>query len=258
MKIDDSIKAKYYGGVSNDRRFIVLHYTANSGTKATARGVANYFHNATVEASAHYVVDEGDTAYQCVPENHVAWAVGGNKYPQTEGASFYGVCDNYNSISIEMVSHTNDEDIYYIPKKTVDNALELTKMLQKKYGIDNDGVIRHYDVNGKPCPWCWTNVNPYHGDALWVDFKRRLNAGSEPMSEQSDTLYRVQVGAFKSKSNAENYMKGIRGKGFPAFVTNVNGWWKVQVGAFKNKSNAENYVAELKTAGYDCFIVEVK
>lgn len=251
MNIDASIRAKYYGGVTHDRQFIVLHYTANSGTKATAKGVANFFANNPNQSSAHYVVDEGDTAYLCVPEDHAAWAVGGNKYPQTSGASFYGECGNFNSISIEMVSHTTEDDVYYIPKKTVDNALELTKMLQKKYGIDDDHVIRHYDVNGKPCPWCWTNVAPYQGDALWQDFKRRLGY------TVSDILYRVQVGAFKNKANAENYMQGIRAKGFPAFVTQVGDLWKVQVGAFKNKNNALNYIAELKAAGYDCFIVEV-
>lgn len=175
MKIDDSIRAKYYGGAMQSVQFIVLHYTANSGTTATAKGNANFFANNPNQSSAHYVVDSGDTVYQCVPETNAAWAVGGNKYPYTKGATFYGICTNFNSISIEMVSCTDSNGAYYIPKKTIDNALELVKRLQSKYGIDNDHVIRHYDVTGKPCPWCWVNVDPYNGEELWQTFKSRLS-----------------------------------------------------------------------------------
>lgn len=183
MKIDDSIRAKYYGGYNNKIEYIVLHYTANSGTNATAKGNANYFANPKYEASAHFVVDSGDTIYQCVPENHAAWAIGGYKYPYTIGATFYNICTNYNSLSIEMVSCTDKNGAYYIPGKTIDHAVELTKQLMKKYGVDANHVIRHYDVTGKPCPWCWTNVDPYSGDDLWKAFKARLSNSTPQPSE---------------------------------------------------------------------------
>lgn len=41
------------------------------------------------------------------------------------------------------------------------------------------------------------------------------------------------------------------------YVEEPKTWYKVQVGAFKNKSNAENLLAELKSKGYNGFIVEV-
>lgn len=173
MIIDDSIRAKYYGDTENARRYIVIHYTANDGQSATAKGNANYFHNATRQASAHYVVDEGDVIYRCVPEDRVAWAVGGNKYPNT-GGSFYGVCTNYNSISIEMVSHTDSTGKYYIPKIIAEHTLELVKDIQHRYNIPADRVLRHYDVNGKPCPMPWTNECGYDGEQLWKDFKANL------------------------------------------------------------------------------------
>ena len=262
MKIDDSILAKYYGGISYDREFIVLHYTANSGTTATARGNANYFASCDRQASAHYVVDEGDTAYKCVPENHIAYAVGGTIYPATKGAMFYGKCGNGNSISIEMVSHS-DANGYYIPEKTVDNALTLVRELQARYNIPNDHVIRHYDVNGKPCPWCWTDVQGYDGERLWEAFKARLE-GFEPVVDKnteddietpSTTLYRVQVGAFKNRGNAEAMLEEVKALGFGAFIVSVGGLYKIQVGAFKMKANAEKYLEEIKNAGLDGFIV---
>ena len=248
MNIDSSIRAKYYGDYKCNKSFIVLHYTANSGIKATAKGNANFFANNPNQSSAHYVVDEGDTAYLCVPEDRCAWAVGGRLYPATQGGAFYGKCTNDNSISIEMVSHTDENGAYYIPSKTIDNALALTLDIQKRWNIPTDHIIRHYDVNGKPCPWCWTNMNGY-SEEEWLRFKNRLE-----YNQPEELLYRVQIGAFASRYNAENMLKAVKDKGFGAFIRRVNGLWKVQVGAFANKDNAISYLAVVKNKGFDGFI----
>ena len=66
LKINDSIRAKWYGGVRSldSITAIVFHYTANRGTSASALGNARYFARGSEgrKASAHYVVDEGDVA----------------------------------------------------------------------------------------------------------------------------------------------------------------------------------------------------
>lgn len=270
MIIDSSIRARYFGGISNDRQWIVVHYTANEGTKATAKGNANYFANCDRQASAHFIVDEGDTVYNCVAENKVAWAVGGNLYPNTKGGYYFNECTNYNSLSIEMVSHSNDLG-YFIPEKTQENTIELIKYLQEKYGIDNDHVIRHYDVNGKPCPWCWTDVKPYCGEIVWSAFKARLNESDTVPAEQpeekpeekrdekqNDILYRVQIGAFKNKAYAEEFIKEVKKKGYDAFITTVNGMYKIQVGAFRVKKYAEMFLQKLEDDELDGFIVAVQ
>ena len=72
-------------------------------------------------------------------------------------------------------------------------------------------------------------------------------------------IYRVQVGAFKNKSNADAYAKKADNAGFKgAFVTQgSNGLYKVQVGAFSNKANAEAYADKAEKAGFKgAFIVE--
>ena len=80
LKINDTIRATRVGGRRplSAIRAIVFHYTANTGLHATALGNARYFANGSEgrAASAHFVVDEGDTVYQCVPLDVVAWAVG--------------------------------------------------------------------------------------------------------------------------------------------------------------------------------------
>ena len=71
LKINDTIRATRVGGRRplSAIRAIVFHYTANTGLHATALGNARYFANGSEgrAASAHFVVDEGDTVYQCVP-----------------------------------------------------------------------------------------------------------------------------------------------------------------------------------------------
>lgn len=148
-----------YGGVRSTSKikYIVIHYTANDGDTDEAN--AKYFKNNIVKASAHYFVD-GDSVTQSVPDDHVAYSVGGNKYSNcnaTGGGKYYGKCTNTNSISIELCDDVKGSGIY--PSvATIANAVALTKKLMKKYNIPASRVIRHFDVTGKLCPayWCGT------------------------------------------------------------------------------------------------------
>lgn len=138
---------------------IVIHFTANDGDTDENNG--KYFANNTVYASAQYFVD-GDSVTQSVPDNYVAYSVGGSKYPNcntTGGGKKYGVATNYNTLNIELCDDVKNGKIYP-SQKTIDNALELTRKLMKKYNISKENVIRHFDVTGKPCPayWCGTDA----------------------------------------------------------------------------------------------------
>ena len=68
------------------------------------------------------------------------------------------------------------------------------------------------------------------------------------------TLYKVQLGAYNNKENAEKQMNFIKSKGFEAIIVKVDNLYKVQVGAFSNKSNAEKMLNEIKKAGFSGFI----
>ena len=70
-------------------------------------------------------------------------------------------------------------------------------------------------------------------------------------------IYRVQLGAFSSKINANafcNKIKGLGGMYTDAFVKYISPYYKVQVGAFSVKTNAENVLQDLKAKGYNAFI----
>ena len=132
---------------TNNIKWLVIHYTANDGD--SAKGNGNYFKNNKPKASAHYFVDD-NVIVNSVPDNYTAYAVGGKKY-NNNGGKYYGVCTNSNSISIELCD-TERNGKSDLSGKTRKNAIELARHLCKKYKIDENHVIMHYQVNGKLCP----------------------------------------------------------------------------------------------------------
>ncbi len=74
-------------------------------------------------------------------------------------------------------------------------------------------------------------------------------------------IYRVQLGAFSKKANADAFLTKIKAlpdtvnAGYKnAYVRKVGSYWKVQVGAFSIKANATRVVNDLKSKGYNAFI----
>lgn len=106
----------------------------------------------------------------------------------------------------------------------------------------------------KSCPGDW--MYQRMGDlAAKVTAKLGGTTTIEPEKPASNgTLYRVQVGAYSKKENANNQLKAVKAKGFDAFITQVDGLYKVQVGAYSVKANAEAQLAKVKAAGFDAFI----
>ena len=121
-------------------------------TPAHTLGNARYFANGSEgrAASAHYCVDEKNVVYECVPLDTVAWSVGDG-----QSGKYGRVYNNYNTVSIEMVSHTDSAGRYYIPEETMRNAARLYQMLLKKLpNVKVDEVVEKSKiiVNGKECP----------------------------------------------------------------------------------------------------------
>ena len=140
-------------------KYIVIHYTSNNGDTAENNG--KYFQGANRKASAHYFVDS-DSIVHSVPDNRIAWSVGGNKY-NNAGGRLYGIAKNANTLNIELCDDTKDNTIYP-SNATIENALSLVRELMKKYGISESNVIRHYDVNGKSCPSYWVDNSRWENE----------------------------------------------------------------------------------------------
>ena len=100
---------------------------------------------------------------------------------------------------------------------------------------------------GKSCPG--TYLYERMGQ-IADDVNKRLGAAE-------NKLYRVQIGAFTSKENAENYLAKAKQAGFSGFVVLVDKIYRVQIGAFSSRENAENYLEQARKEGFSGFVIEV-
>lgn len=208
-------------------KYIVIHYFGSLGT---AEAVANYFKTAYRGASAHYSLDEGDVVYQSVEDGDIAWHCG------TSGKYYHATCRNSNSLGIEVRPFKKDKTSlkasdtdWYFTEKTVDNLVEFTKMLMKKYNIPAANVIRHYDVTHKTCP------NPFVVNAAakreWDKFKARL---VDAPTKTGDFKVRVTTAALNIRAGvgSTHRITGvIRDRGVYTIVATQDGWGKLKSGA---------------------------
>lgn len=147
-----------------DVKYIVIHYTGNSGD--TAKNNATYFANSnTREAGAHFFVGKKGVVYKSINMNRTAWAVGGLYSKENGAGRYYGKCTNYNSVSIELC-----DCVTGYSKKQATATKNLIKYIQK-YCPNAKTIIRHWDVNGKQCPLPMVGKN----NTMWEKFKSAIS-----------------------------------------------------------------------------------
>lgn len=163
--------------------------------------------------SSHFIIGMTGEIIQCVPMDEVAYC--------TNQANAY-------SVSIECC-HPDSTGKFTAETETA--LAELCAYLCEKFALTTDNIIRHYDVTGKQCPLYWspTKYTPASvANARFDAFKQRVGRMLEdkhnvpqkqPVENEKKELYRIQVGAFSEKENAENFLKDVR-KHYPnAFIT---------------------------------------
>lgn len=172
-----------YGNKRNtsDIKYIILHYTTNDGDTDENNG--KYFANNIVKVSAHYFVDD-DSITQSVPDDYVAWSVGGSKYANcatTGGGKYYGKATNANTLNIEICDDVKN-GVVYPSNATIENVIAFTKVKMAEYNIPASNVIRHFDVTGKSCPAYWVD------DEKWKsEFWNKLSSNAQTSTSTSTT-----------------------------------------------------------------------
>lgn len=206
MKINKSLPC-HKGNYSSDSKrktpiqYIVIHYTGNNNDRAESN--CKYFQSPNRNASAHYFVDE-TSIYQSVEDEYVAWSVGGSKYANcqtTGGGTFYGKCTNNNSISVEICNAVKS-----VPIKTKENVIWLVVQLMKKYDIDINHVIRHFDVNGKHCPACFIN-NPSYYASFKKEIEKELKGDEYTVTTTTIILNGVEKEVHVINIEGSNFIK---------------------------------------------------
>ena len=219
LKITEML-TKYNHDKASGRKikYIVVHWV---GAASTAVNNGTYFQGGDKGASAHYFVDDSDIV-KSVREKNIAWAVGshglldqGSPYARY-GGKYYGKCTNANSISIEMCCRRNAKGKLYISKATLERTAKLVQAIQKRLGVDNDHVIRHFDVNGKLCPL------PYIKESKWDDVHAILTGQKFKIKSKGRLIVRKTTSLLSAKTRmltkGEEYQiirtnaKGTRGR----------------------------------------------
>lgn len=159
------------GEEQGDIHNIVVHWVGNPNTSAIAN--RNYFENLKdtheTYASSHYIVGlDGEIIY-CVPEDEVAFHAGDRNM-------------NRHSIGIENC-HPDENGKFN--NLTYQSLITLCVDICKRYGMNQDNIIRHYDVTGKDCPHYYVQ-NPEE----WIKFK---NDVAERLKMSSALRYKTHI-----------------------------------------------------------------
>lgn len=222
MKIDRSYISNQNTYPYNNPQCIVVHNTDNFEPTANARAHARAQHDGNFSGmSAHYYVDDSDTAYQAAPHNLGCWHVGINY----GNGNLFGSYGNRNSIGVEMCVQGG-----YNYEKAFQNTVELVRQLMKETGIPASKVYRHLDICSKNCP----SQIIAKGD--WTRFKKLISGGSSESSGNNTSGEEIyKPGVYKVNDtelniriapNAESKIVGvIRDQGSYTITKIQNGSW---------------------------------
>lgn len=171
------------------------------------------------------------------------------------------------AITIEVASDTKEP--YAVNAKAYAALIDLLVDICKRNGIkelvwstnkadrvnhkNGCNMTVHRDYANKSCPG--TYLYERHAQIASEVNKRLGSTNTKPApGKPSGGLYRVQTGAFKSKTNADTMLAKVKAKGFDTYMVKVGDLYKIQVGAFKVKANAEAMMKKLQAAGFSAFI----
>lgn len=205
------------------------------------------------EASCNYGIGSDGRISLCVDEGNRSWCSSSNANDQravtiecaSDKTAPYAMTDAVYASLIELCTD--------ICKRNGKNKLiwfgDKNKTLAYEPGAGEMVLTVHRWFANKSCPgdWLYSRL----GD-LAAKVTARLNGGSSDGG--SETLYRVQTGAYTKKENADNQLAKVKAAGFDTYMVQAGGYYKIQVGAYSKKENADAMAAKLKAAGFDTYI----
>ncbi len=163
-----------------------------------------------VHAFIGKLVDGTIATYQTLPWNHRGWHAGGKA--------------NDTHISFEICEDGLSDSTYF--NKVYREAVELCVYLCKLYGLTEQNIICHSEGYKLGIASNHADVMhwfPKHGksmDTFRAEVKKLLTESETPKPPApSKKLYRVQVGAYSVKANADAMLEKVKSAGFKdAFI----------------------------------------
>lgn len=218
---------------------ITIHHMAGNLSVETC---GNVFVNPERKASSNYGIDSVGRVGMYVEEKNRAW---------TSSSS-----DNDNqAVTIEVA---NDEigGNWHVSDVALAKLILLCADICKRNGIEKLNFTGN--ASGNLTMHKWFKATNCPGPYLESKFPYIAEEVNKLLGTAQSVLYKVQVGAFVLKGNAEKLKTELEKKGITAFVTKVGLWYKVQTGAYSVKANADAMKKKLAGLGYSAIIVEVK
>ena len=163
-----------------------------------------------VHAFIGKLADGSIATYQTLPWNHRGWHAGGSA--------------NNTHIGFEICEDDLSDATYF--RKVFSEAVELCVYLCKLYNLTENDIICHSEGYKLGIASNHADVMhwfPRHGESMDT-FRAAVKAGlaEKPEPEMpagnDKKYYRVQVGAFSSKANAESMLKKLKAAGFDGFI----------------------------------------
>jgi N-acetylmuramoyl-L-alanine amidase len=142
--------------------------------------------------------------YQTLPWDHRGWHSGGSA--------------NDTHIGVEICEDNLTDANYF--NKVYTEAVELCVYLCKLYDLTEKDIIGHYEGyqigiasnHGDPRHWFFRHGKSM--DTFRADVKKLLIEGDKPDTQEKKKYYRVQIGAYSVKTNAEAQLARVKKAGF--------------------------------------------
>lgn len=220
------------------------------------------FDHTSAQASCNYGIGSDGRIMLCVPENTRSWCSSSSANDQR-------------AVTIECASERTDP--YAVNANVYQALINLCVDICRRNGktkllwlggksqtlnyqpAANEMVLSaHRWFANKACP----------GDMLYGKFgdlarsvTAQLGGSAKPAgcdpTEGAKKLYRVQVGAYQRRENAEEKLRQISAAGIDCFITDLlEGYYRVQCGAYTIRDNAEARKDALIYMGFDAIVKE--
>lgn len=183
---------------------ITIHHCAV--VNATLQGLGNGFAKVSRQASSNYGIDSNGRVGLFVDEKYRAWTSSSREN------------DNV-AVTIEVANSTGAPN-WEISDKAMQALIELCIDICKRNNIKEINFTG--DKTGNLTMHKWFAATSCPGAYLESKFPwiaEQINAGLKGNEVETDVIYRVQVGAFRVRENAENLLKKLKADGYTdAFI----------------------------------------
>lgn len=207
--------------------------------------LGNIFAKTSAQASSNYGIGDDGRIAMYVEEKDRSWCSSSsdndNRAVTIECASdakhpyaFKKVV--YNALvdlCVDICKRNGKKKLIWIPdkKKALSYKPKKTEMI----------LTVHRWFAAKACPGAW--------------MYERMDDLAKAVTKKLNVLYKVQVGAFSSKDNAERMQDKLKAKGYStSAIVYVDKLYKVQLGAFSVKDNANKLVERLAKDGFKAIV----